>query len=468
MNDKRNKYVEVYLNNYIKQFRGYISKKYNIKIGGLADFVTESDGTLSYLLANLQMNGFDVAIERGHETIDEVLVEYSTEEDRKLEWFEYRIENLISIIDISSKSNISIVGIFVMQIVSRIINKTKTLYKAIILDLDDTLWAGTLAEMGLDVIKQNISSNRGSSFLSFSRFISSMAKELGLYVAICSKNDMEIVQNALSELDTKEFPLKDQIDCIVANHCNKSDNIKAIAEKLSILTKACVFVDDNKLVRDEVRKNLPDVFVPEWDSHEGLMTLLEVCCIFERHELSLNSRNRKRQYLFLEGVRKKGYLPTLLIKSSEDPKHIEANRLYSKSNQFKFAEQTKFCSDSQSVIYDIYRDNGENLGICAAITYVEKESIIHVLNWAISCRYFEIGLEEYILNYLYSLARGRDIVFSFDDTGYNGKSISFVEKYRSMFRKFDKKDILQFIPSAETMREIHINTNLIEYRNEKQ
>lgn len=172
------------------------------------------------------------------------------------------------------------------------------------------------------------------------RFIQALAKELGLYIAICSRNDNEKVLSAIDRLDENEFPLKGQIDCIVANYNDKSKNIKAIAQKLSILTSACVFIDDNKIVRDEVRQNLPEVFVPDWDNHDELLTLLLTCGVFDRFELSLKSRNRKRLYAVLQQEREKSYLPQLLVKVSDDINHVEAMRLYAKSNQFKFSEKS--------------------------------------------------------------------------------------------------------------------------------
>ena len=62
-------------------------------------------------------------------------------------------------------TGISVVGILIMQILSNIICKTKIVYKAIILDLDDTLWKGTLSEDGFDVIKQNLNSSDATSYI---------------------------------------------------------------------------------------------------------------------------------------------------------------------------------------------------------------------------------------------------------------------------------------------------------------
>lgn len=461
-----NKYIDVYINNYVRQFRNFITSNYIVNIGGVAGFIAADDHDLSFLLRKLQTYGFEVTISNGQDTIDEIQVEYTIIGNANDELFEYRIENLVSTIYLSSKTGISIVGILVMQIISEIICKSKILYKAVILDLDDTIWKGTLAEDGINAIKQNLRSNDAIPFIGFMRFIQALAKEQGLYIAICSRNNNEKVLSAIDRLDENAFPLKGQIDCIVANYNDKSKNIKAIAQKLSILTSACVFIDDNKIVRDEVRQNLPEVFVPDWDNHDELLTLLLTCGAFDRFELSLKSRNRKRLYAVLQQEREKSYLPRLLVKVSDDINHVEAMRLYAKSNQFKFSEKKEHYEKSRSLIFEIYRGNGENLGVCSAVTYAENKQNIHVLNWAISCRYFEIGLEEYILMYIFALANNRTITFAFDDTGFNGKAIELIEKYKDIFIENDKNGNICFVPNRQSINDMQLNTNLKEYCNE--
>lgn len=460
-----NKYIDVYINNYVRQFCSFITSNYIVNIGGVAGFIAADDHDLSFLLRKLQTYGFEVTISNGQDTIDEIQVEYTVRGNANDELFGYKIENLASTIYLSSKTGISIVGILVMQIISEIICKSKILYKAVILDLDDTIWKGTLAEDGIDAIKQNLRSNDAIPFIGFMRFIQALAKELGLYIAICSRNDNEKVLSAIDRLDENEFPLKGQIDCIVANYNDKSKNIKAIAQKLSILTSACVFIDDNKIVRDEVRQNLPDVFVPDWDNHDELLTLLLTCGAFDRFELSLKSKNRKRLYAVLQQEREKSYLPQLLVKVSDDINHAEAMRLYAKSNQFKFSEKKEHYEKSRSLIFEIYRDNGENLGVCSAVTYAENKQNIHVLNWAISCRYFEIGLEEYILMYIFALANNRTITFAFDNTGLNGKAVELIEKY-NFFIENKKDGNICFVPNRQSINDMQLNTNLKEYCNE--
>ena len=210
-----NKYIGAYISSYVRPYRGFVKSRYAVNIAGLADFIAADDHDLSYLLCELQKHGFEVTISNGRDSIDGVHVKYTIIENANTAFFEYKIENLISTIYLSSKTGISIVGILVMQIISQIICKFRTMYKAIILDLDNTIWAGTLAEDGIDIIKQNLRSDDALPFVVFMRFIRVLAEELGLYVALCSRNDIGKVLSAIDGLTEKEFPLKGQIDCVV-------------------------------------------------------------------------------------------------------------------------------------------------------------------------------------------------------------------------------------------------------------
>jgi FkbH-like protein len=240
-----------------------------------------------------------------------------------------------------------------MRIVAQIISKTKIIYKAIVLDLDDTLWNGTLSEDGIEKIKEKLLSEQGATFIAFMKFVKSLASELGIFITICSRNDSKMVESAIHKLDENIFPLRNQIDYIIANYNDKSENIRLIAEQLSILPNSIVFIDDNQIVRDEVKLKLPEVFVPEWTNHNELVTQIIAGCIFERVELSLNSQNRRKQYRIIQTERTQNTLPKLSVKVIKDEKHTESIKLYSKSNQFKLSRNDdKFEGDAQSLYFE--------------------------------------------------------------------------------------------------------------------
>ena len=298
-----NSFVCVYINNFVKIFRNYNNDEFLIAISGLKRFIHKDDKVLTYLFEQLKENNFTIEFEGNEESINHIDITCKNITKDTSYSFKYQIQNLPTIFELSSKTDIPAVGIIIMKIVAQIISKLKILYKAIVLDLDDTLWKGTLSEVGIDKIRENMYSEQGAPFIAFMKFVKTLANELGVFITICSRNDSKMVESTIEELDDNIFPLKYQIDYIIANYNDKSENIRKIAEQLSILPKSIVFIDDNQIVRDEVKHKLPEVFVPEWTNHSELVTQLIAGCIFERVELSLNSQNRRKQFRIIQAER---------------------------------------------------------------------------------------------------------------------------------------------------------------------
>lgn len=463
-----NSYIGVYMNHVVKKFRNFNNDEFKITFSGLNKFIDKDDKVLTYLFELFKQNNFNIVLTGDEDHINHINVDYINITKNKSYDFKYQIQDLISIVELSSKTDIPIVGIFIMKIIAQIITKSKILYKAIVLDLDDTLWPGTLSEIGINNISENISSEEGIPFISFMKFCKTLANELGIFIAICSRNNFDEVENAIkNQLSESVFPLKNQIDCLVANNDDKSENIKKIAKELSILPDYIVFIDDNQIVRDEVKNKLPNIFVPEWSNHDELLTQLIAGCIFDRIDLSLNSKNRRKHYKTIQTERTQNSLPDLSIKVNNDINHIESSKLYSKSNQFKFSDNNEnFDSNTKSLYFEIYRENGENLGICSTITYTTSGETLIILNWAISCRYFQIGVEEFILIYLQKNSKKRIILINYKQLGYNSKVNEMLQKYSDVFKNNGRDNTIKIEFTEDAMDNIKKNTSLKEVSNE--
>ena len=293
------------------------------------------------------------------------------------------------------------------------------------------------------------------------KFVKALGIELGIFIAISSRNDSKMVETLIDKLDVNIFPLKNQIDYIIANNNDKSENIRIISEQLSILPSSIVFIDDNQIVRDEVKQKWTEVFVPEWGNHNELVTKLIAGCIFERAELTINSQNRRKQYKIIQTERIQNSLPKLNVKVLNDYQHTESIKLYSKSNQFKFSlNDDNFNDDTESLYFEIIRENGENLGICSAITFSRINDIFNINNWAISCRYFELGLEEFILLYIQKIANVNKIFFDYRHTEYNQKVSEMITKYSDAFKENDKKSTFKLNFTKAIIDTFNKNTNL--------
>ena len=435
---------------------------FNVNIQGWGLFANNEDKTFAYLLSQLANYGFTVNLSSNddEECICVLTIIGENQETGEVYNFCYNVQDLLYLIDLSSKTKVSVVCIMVMKIIAMFICRLKILYKAVVLDLDDTLWNGTLSEEGLDEIVVNQKTTTGAPYIRFANFIKVLAESLGIYVAICSRNDSKKVSMAIDVLDEEFFPLKNSIDCIVANDNDKSSNIKDIATSLSIMPKSIVFIDDNELIRDEVRNNIPGICVPNWNTHEELITLLSIGCIFDRYELSLNAQNRRKQYKMLQVLRSKNNLPVLHVKAIRDTNHVMVERIYKKTNQFNMSQQNSFFQKGvNSVYFEMYRPTGESLGVCSAISYIIDENMITVENWAISCRFFEIGLEDLVLMCLIEKADGKRIMFKYCKNNYNGKATSMVENNEE-FNCVGENTYIEYSYTQSTKEKLHSKTNL--------
>lgn len=456
-----NSFLCVYINDFVRKFRNYNKDEFIIAISGLKKFIPKDDNNLTWLFEQLKENNFKIEFEGNEQNIHEIDITCKNITKNTSFNFKYQIHNLPTIVELSSKTDIHLVGIFITRIVAQIISKLKTLYKAIVLDLDDTLWKGTLSEDGIDKIIENMNSEKAIPFIEFMKFVKALGIELGIFNAISSRNDSKMVETLIDKLDVNIFPLKNQIDYIIANNNDKSENIRIISEQLSILPSSIVFIDDNQIVRDEVKQKWTEVFVPEWGNHNELVTKLIAGCIFERAELTINSQNRRKQYKIIQTERIQNSLPKLNVKVLNDYQHTESIKLYSKSNQFKFSlNDDNFNDDTESLYFEIIRENGENLGICSAITFSRINDIFNINNWAISCRYFELGLEEFILLYIQKIANVNKIFFDYRHTEYNQKVSEMITKYSDAFKENDKKSTFELNFTKAIIDTFNKNTNL--------
>jgi len=454
-------YRSLFLNSVVRKFKEYEKTSYTVSISGLGMFVSD----VNDLLVELRHLGFDVIFIDKEESVCNICVKCCCETKEKFIDFNYQIDSLPLLVEFSNRTGMSISEIIIMKIVAQLICREKILYKVIVLDLDDTLWKGTLSELGITTILNNIISDYNSPYNMFMRFISLLSDELGIYIAICSRNDIEDVLFVINNVEEKYFPLKNKIDCIVADSNDKSIGLKNIAQQLSVLQDSIVFIDDNDIVREEVKAQLPNVFVPVWSNHTELITQLIVSCVFERTELSLNSQKRRRQYFEIKSERIKNKLPMLYIKVREDKKHCESKRLYSKSNQFKMSSYNADSdNDTVSLLFELFRDRdgGNSLGLSSTVTMAIMSDMIVVKNWAISCRYFEIGLEEFVVSYIKQFANGKRVFFTYEKNEFNKKVESFLSAYSYVFvlEKNNEKEYIEMLCEHDFFDNLKNNTNL--------
>jgi FkbH-like protein len=133
--------------------------------------------------------------------------------------------------------------------------------KCVVFDLDNTLWGGVVGDVGTEGLVLGEGSAAGEAHLALQRYARRL-KDRGVVLAICSKNDPAVAEQAFDR--HPEMVLKrSDIACFVANWKDKAENLRGIAETLNIGLDSLVFVDDNPAERARVRDAFPMVAVPE-------------------------------------------------------------------------------------------------------------------------------------------------------------------------------------------------------------
>ncbi|HVZ33188.1 MAG TPA: HAD-IIIC family phosphatase, partial [Polyangiaceae bacterium] len=135
--------------------------------------------------------------------------------------------------------------------------------RVLVLDLDNTLWGGVLGEDGREGLKLG-GAYPGSAFQEFQRTLRALSRR-GIALTVASKNDEDLALDMIGSHPEMILRPED----IVAHRIwwnEKSQAIDEMLEELSLGKASCMFVDDNPVEREKVRRNLPDVVVPELPS----------------------------------------------------------------------------------------------------------------------------------------------------------------------------------------------------------
>ena len=132
--------------------------------------------------------------------------------------------------------------------------------KLMVLDCDNTLWGGIVGEVGLAGLALG-QDGVGRAFSDFQRSIRRLTHE-GLLLSLCSKNNEVDVWKVFDEHPSMVLRRSDIIAWRI-NWRNKADNVMELAHDLDLGLDAVVFVDDNPLEREQMRRYLPQVLTPE-------------------------------------------------------------------------------------------------------------------------------------------------------------------------------------------------------------
>jgi len=296
--------------------------------------------------------------------------------------------------------------------------------KCLILDLDNTLWGGVVADDGLDGIRLGDGPD-GEAFVDFQKFVRGL-KDRGLILAVSSKNEDDIAREPFQRHPDMQLGLED-IAVFRANWYNKADNIRDIVKTLNIGMDSVVYVDDNPVERALVREQLPEVAVPDMpqDPAQFIPTLCREL-YFETTAFSVEDTERGRYYRdnvardehrqsFTDLNQFLKNLEMRAIVGAFDDFHLpRIAQLINKSNQFHLTG-TRYGEDAIRAImkdpkkicrYFKLRDRfGDNGLVSVVILDCANKGGVDIDTWVMSCRVLSRGMEEFICNELVRTAR---------------------------------------------------------------
>ncbi len=328
--------------------------------------------------------------------------------------------------------------------------------KALILDLDNTIWGGIIGDDGIGGIVLGQGDPTGEAFLEVQRTALAL-RDRGILIAVSSKNDDEIAREPFrrhSEMLLRE----EHIAVFQANWDDKPTNIAAIARELDLGIDAMVFLDDNPMERALVREALPEVAVPELPGDPALFarTLL-AAGYFETIAFSEEDRNRAA---FYEGNARRAalqervgdlaaYLASLDMRIAFRPfdaaGRVRITQLINKTNQFNLTvrryteldvatlESDPECFTLQARLSDTFGDNGM---ISVVICRGSSGTTWEIDTWLMSCRVLGRRVEQMVMRELLHHARARGIERLIGVYRPSGRNAMVAEHYASLGFQF--------------------------------
>ena len=297
--------------------------------------------------------------------------------------------------------------------------------KALVTDLDNTLWGGVIGEDGIDGIQLGID-YPGAAFQALQRVMLDFYRR-GILLAVCSKNNLSDAMEVL-EKHPGMLLKPEHFAAFRINWTDKAHNLREIATELNIGLDALAFLDDNPVERERIRTELPEVNVVDLpaDPMDYALALRKIPA-FERLSLTEEDRERGRYYAeqrqrvqleqsaasledFYRSLRQEMEISTVTPGTL-----TRVAQLTQKTNQFnlttrRYSEQ-QIAAMAASPEWQVYllrvRDRfGDNGIVGVAITHDTGE-ICEIDTFLMSCRVIGRTVESAFLTFLVDQARAR-------------------------------------------------------------
>ena len=291
--------------------------------------------------------------------------------------------------------------------------------RAIVLDLDNTIWGGILGEDGLEGLSID-GDYPGNAFNDFQEVLLKF-HDRGVALTIASKNDEDL---AIKAIKNSKMPLSfDKFSTHRISWKNKYESIQEIAKELNLGLDHLLFIDDNPIEREQVSQLLPEVRILDLPSDPVEFTHKLVNNPYTYSLLeTLEDKKRISSFKELKEIKKRefdqdnyeNYLSSLDMKVHFKPLSNEnlnrASQLCQKTNQFNTTAIRYSADDLQQIdssggkviVIGLESKNSqfENIGLIVITKDRQNLSNAKLKLYLLSCRVLGRGIEKLCLSWI--------------------------------------------------------------------
>ena len=312
--------------------------------------------------------------------------------------------------------------------------------KGLITDLDDTLWAGILGEVGTEGISWDLDKHTHMHGL-YQQFLGSLASA-GVLIAVASKNDRVLVAEAFERRDM--ILSKENVYPFEVHWSRKSESAQRILKTWNIGPEAVVFIDDSPMEVAEVKAAFPEMeciafphndYQAIWDLLKRMRDLFGKNIISEEDSIRLKSirgAGALREARDVSGDSSDDFLQSaeasIRFTFGKQATDSRAFELLNKTNQFNLngkrlsdaAWKTYLNDPATFLMTASYEDKFGPLGKIAVLLGRIQGKAIRIDSWVMSCRAFSRRVEHQSLKQLFQKFDAEEIYFDYKATPRNG------------------------------------------------
>jgi FkbH-like protein len=294
--------------------------------------------------------------------------------------------------------------------------------KCLVLDLDNTLWGGVVGEDGVHGIALG-PTPAGRSYWEFQQYILSLFHR-GVILAVNSKNNHD---DAMEVFRTHPYMVlrEEHFAAMQINWNDKFANMRALAEEINIGIDSMVFVDDDPMQRDRMRKVLPAVNVVDLprDPAQYVQTLMDLDAFDalsvteeDARRGSMYGQERQRREFVAQATDLETYLRYLQMRVTMVPADASTipriAQLTQKTNQFNMTTRrydesdiARFVERADHRVYAIEAsDTFGEYGIIGVALLATAADTWRIDTFLLSCRVIGRSIEDALVAHMVSEA----------------------------------------------------------------